>query len=110
RGVTTHGFAVNVENDLEPFSWVTACGLADVQMTSLAAELTRSNHEHADYDSATRGSGLACFRKEMAFRYCQAHNRRQRLVSPARLGIATTQPSSGAPAGAELISSEAVLV
>ena len=27
RGVTTHGFAVNVENDLQPFSWVVACGL-----------------------------------------------------------------------------------
>ncbi len=36
RGVTTHGFAVNVDNDLEPFSWVVACGLPDVAMTSLA--------------------------------------------------------------------------
>ena len=34
RGVTTHGFAVNVDNDLQPFSWVVACGLPDVQMTS----------------------------------------------------------------------------
>ena len=39
RGVTTHGFAVNVDNDLEPFSWVLACGLPDVRMTSLAEEL-----------------------------------------------------------------------
>ncbi len=38
RGVTTHGFAVNVDNDLEPFSWVVACGLPDVSMTSLANE------------------------------------------------------------------------
>ncbi len=38
RGVSTHGFAVNVENDLEPFSWVVACGLPDVVMSSLAAE------------------------------------------------------------------------
>ncbi|HET9125913.1 MAG TPA: lipoyl(octanoyl) transferase LipB, partial [Solirubrobacteraceae bacterium] len=35
RGVTTHGFAVNVENDLEPFSWVVACGLPGVRMTSI---------------------------------------------------------------------------
>ena len=41
RGVTTHGFAVNVENDLEPFSWVVACGLPDVAMTSLARETAR---------------------------------------------------------------------
>ncbi len=115
RGVTTHGFAVNVSNDLEPFSWVTACGLADVQMTSIAAELARSNPQHADCDSAApgsasalRGSGMACFRKEIAYRFCEAHGRRQRLVSPARLGIAPTQPSGGAPAGAELISSEMV--
>ena len=30
RGVTTHGWAVNVENDLQPFSWVVACGLDGV--------------------------------------------------------------------------------
>ena len=35
RGVTTHGFAVNVENDLQPFTWVVACGLPSVQMTSI---------------------------------------------------------------------------
>ena len=27
RGVTTHGWAVNVENDLQPFQWVVPCGL-----------------------------------------------------------------------------------
>src|SRR5205085_5851520 len=43
RGVTTHGFAVNVENDLEPFTWVVPCGLDGVLMTSLAAETGRSN-------------------------------------------------------------------
>ena len=31
RGVTTHGFAVNVDNDLTPFEWVVACGLPDVR-------------------------------------------------------------------------------
>ncbi|MEA2221621.1 MAG: lipoyl(octanoyl) transferase [Solirubrobacteraceae bacterium] len=38
RGVTTHGFAINVDNDLEPFSWVVACGLDGVSMTSLQRE------------------------------------------------------------------------
>jgi lipoyl(octanoyl) transferase len=79
RGVSTHGFAVNVENDLEPFSWVTACGLPDVNMTSLARELTPE-----------RSIGLACFRRRMAFQFCEAHGRRQRLVSPRRLGIEET--------------------
>ncbi len=73
RGVSTHGFAVNVENDLEPFSWVVACGLPDVQMTSLAAE-----------GSAER---LGCFRKRVAYSFCEAHGARQRLVTRARLGV-----------------------
>jgi lipoyl(octanoyl) transferase len=42
RGVTTHGFALNVSNDLEPFQWVVACGLPDVEMTSLERELERA--------------------------------------------------------------------
>ncbi len=39
RGVTTHGFALNVERRaLEPFGWIVACGLPDVQMTSVESE------------------------------------------------------------------------
>lgn len=40
-GVSTHGFALNVDNDLAPFGWIVPCGLADVQMTSVACELQR---------------------------------------------------------------------
>ncbi len=36
--VTTHGFAINVENDMRPFEWAVACGLHGVEMTSLADE------------------------------------------------------------------------
>ena len=39
RGVTTHGFAVNVNNDLQPFEWIVPCGIEDVRMTSLTREL-----------------------------------------------------------------------
>ena len=110
RSISTHGFAVNVDNDLDPFSWVVACGLQDVAMTSIARETSErrwpisdrsassiarergvTNPEHADYDSAapaTDGaSGVACFRKRMADAFCEAHGRRQRLVSPQRLEI-----------------------
>ncbi len=38
HGVTTHGFAVNVDNDMRPFEWAVACGLHGVRMTSLADE------------------------------------------------------------------------
>jgi lipoyl(octanoyl) transferase len=39
RGVTTHGFAINVDNDLEPFESIVPCGIESCQMTSLAREL-----------------------------------------------------------------------
>jgi lipoyl(octanoyl) transferase len=39
RGVTTHGFAINVNNDLQPFGWIVPCGIEDCRMTSLAHEL-----------------------------------------------------------------------
>ncbi len=34
-GITTHGFALNVDPDLSAFETFVACGLADVEMTSL---------------------------------------------------------------------------
>ncbi len=50
RGVTTHGFAINVSNDLQPFSWVIPCGLAGVQMTSVIAETGGSAETPSSYD------------------------------------------------------------
>ena len=38
RGITTHGLAVNVDNDLQPFEWVVPCGIQGVGMTSIARE------------------------------------------------------------------------
>jgi len=38
HGVSFHGFALNAVVDLEPFRWVNPCGLAGVEMTSLARE------------------------------------------------------------------------
>ena len=39
RGVTTHGFAINVNNDLQPFQWIVPCGIESCRMTSLTREL-----------------------------------------------------------------------
>jgi len=42
RWVTTHGYALNVDLDLEPFTgWITACGLDDAAFTTMARELER---------------------------------------------------------------------
>ncbi|MDH2429928.1 lipoyl(octanoyl) transferase LipB [Sphaerisporangium sp. TRM90804] len=39
RGVTSHGFALNVDGDLEPWHYAVPCGMPEVDMTSLAREL-----------------------------------------------------------------------
>jgi len=82
RGVTTHGFAVNVDVDLEPFSWVVACGLPDVVMTSIASETPSENEVDADR-----------FRASVAEHFCRAHDRSQRLVSPAQLAVEERAPA-----------------
>ncbi len=73
RGVSTHGFAVNVATDLEPFSWVVACGLPGVEMTSIAAELG--------------GASMERFRARMAASFCQVYGRCQRPVAVRELGV-----------------------
>ncbi|HZG48708.1 MAG TPA: lipoyl(octanoyl) transferase LipB [Thermoleophilaceae bacterium] len=71
-GVSTHGLAVNVDNDLQPFEWIVPCGIEHVRMTSVSRETHRAGV-------------LPCFRKRMAWRFCEAFGRRQRLVSATRL-------------------------
>ncbi|MDQ6835328.1 MAG: lipoyl(octanoyl) transferase LipB [Actinomycetota bacterium] len=78
RGVTTHGFAVNVENDLQPFSWIVPCGLEGVAMTSLIKETGRLAGQ------------MPCFRKRTAFAVAHALGRRQRLMSRDRLEAAVS--------------------
>ena len=86
RGVTTHGFAVNVENDLQPFTYIVPCGLDGVQMTSIIRETRRLAGQ------------LPCFRKRAAFAIAEALDRRQRLVSLSRLEAAIASAPAAAPA------------
>jgi len=72
RGVTTHGLAVNVDNDLQPFEWIVPCGIEHVRMTSV-------------YKETGRAISLPCFRQRMTHRFAEACGLRQRLVSPRRL-------------------------
>jgi len=41
RGVTMHGFALNVDNDLAPFDQIVACGIEDGTVTTMSRELGR---------------------------------------------------------------------
>jgi lipoate-protein ligase B len=72
RGVTMHGFAVNVDCDLQPFEWIVPCGIEGVRMTSL-------------YLATGRTGGMDCFRKRVAWRFGEAFGLRQRIVSLERL-------------------------
>jgi lipoyl(octanoyl) transferase len=69
RGVSTHGFAVNVENDLTPFEWIVPCGLDGVAMTSLEHEL---GHPPAGEIDGFADAIARCF--------CAFHGREPRLV------------------------------
>ena len=73
RAITTHGFAVNVQNDLQPFGWVVPCGLDGVSMTSVVKE--------------TQGSGdlLAGFRELAAEHFAEAFARRPRAIAADEL-------------------------
>src|SRR5947199_3862923 len=72
RGVTMHGFAINVDCDLQPFEWIVPCGIEGVRMTSLYVETRRTG-------------AMRCFRKRVAWRFAEAYGLRQRIVTPERL-------------------------
>ncbi len=57
RGVTTHGFAINVNNDLQPFEWVVPCGIEGVRMTSLCREFGSEVDMDACMDVVAEGFG-----------------------------------------------------
>ena len=42
KGVTMHGFALNVNPDLSAYTKIIPCGIADAKVTSLSAELGRN--------------------------------------------------------------------
>ena len=84
RGITTHGFAVNVDGDLQPWDYIVPCGIEGVQMTSL-------------YRETIRTGGMTCFRRRVAWRVAEALGRRQRIVSLGRLLAAAEAPATGVP-------------
>ncbi len=74
RGVTTHGLAVNVDNDLQPFEWIVPCGIEGVAMTSLARELG------APQD-------LGAFADSLVARFGAVYDRVPVAADPAEVGL-----------------------
>jgi lipoyl(octanoyl) transferase len=74
RGVTTHGLAVNVNNDLQPFEWVVPCGIEGCQVTSLSRELGGEKD-------------LDAFADTVAGRFAEVYERTPATASPADLGL-----------------------
>ena len=78
RGVTTHGLAINVNNDLQPFDWVVSCGIEGARPTSLSRELG------AEQD-------FGAFAESVAARFGEVYGRRPVAADAAALGIDTAR-------------------
>jgi lipoate-protein ligase B len=74
RGVTTHGLAVNVNNDLQPFAWIVPCGIDDCQVTSLSRELGTEQD-------------LDAFAETVAARFGEVYDRTPVPTAPQALGL-----------------------
>src|SRR5215217_9626325 len=72
RGVTTHGFAINVNNDLQPFEWIVPCGIEACRMTSLTRELGAEQDLHG-------------FATTVSERFGEIYGRAPREVASAQL-------------------------
>ena len=93
RGITTHGFAINVNNDLQPFEWIVPCGIEACRMTSLCRELDGQQD-------------MGAFMDTVAGRFGELYERQPVEVEPARLaervdgigslGAAATLPAPAA--------------
>jgi lipoyl(octanoyl) transferase len=79
RGITTHGFAINVNNDLQPFEWIVPCGIDGCRMTSICREL-----------GAEQDPGQ--FMDAIAERFGSIYKRQPVEVDPEVIGAAAAVP------------------
>ncbi len=50
KGISMHGIALNINPDLEPFSWINPCGLTDISITSIEKETNQFKSVGKNYD------------------------------------------------------------
>jgi len=80
RGVTTHGFAVNVNNDLQPFEWIVPCGIEGVRITSICREFGAEVDMEACMDVVTE-------------RFAELYGRDPVPATPEELGERLGEPA-----------------
>jgi lipoate-protein ligase B len=68
RGVTTHGFALNVNTDLSYFEHIVPCGLADASVTSIQA-LTGETFDIGDVEMEVAGAFARTFDMAIGHRF-----------------------------------------
>jgi lipoyl(octanoyl) transferase len=90
RGVTTHGFAVNVSNDLQPFEWVVPCGIEDCRMTSVCRELG-TRHQTGCADAHPRI--MDDYTEIVAGRFAEIYGREPIPVEPDALAELLGEPA-----------------
>jgi lipoyl(octanoyl) transferase len=83
KGITTHGLAVNVDNDLQPFEWVIPCGIEGVAMTSIARE-------------GGHGASVAAFAATVARHFGEVFDRAGRRANLDELGLDRPPATLGA--------------
>jgi lipoyl(octanoyl) transferase len=91
RGVTTHGFAVNVNNDLQPFEWIVPCGLEGIRMTSLSRELG-SQQQAGRADARPRM--MDAYMDEVAVLFGEIYGREPVPADPETLSELLGEPAS----------------
>ncbi len=74
RGITTHGLAINVNNDLQPFEWIVPCGIEGCQPSSLSRELGAEQN-------------LAAFAGTVADNFSDVYDRVPVATHPDDLGL-----------------------
>jgi lipoyl(octanoyl) transferase len=74
RRITTHGLAINVNNNLQPFEWIVPCGIEGVAMTSISRELGREQD-------------LGDFAEVLLISYAHILDREPEVAAPLRAPI-----------------------
>jgi lipoyl(octanoyl) transferase len=95
--VATHGFAANVDNDMRPWEWATACGLPGVHMTSIADErgetaLTRPPASEPFGLPREPSEALERFSANVVRRFGERFGVRPVEVDRAALGVVLPEP------------------